>query len=563
MPNDDFSQQRLAAAKRFAQTMIVVDDEASLEPIPEQVPNYAARPGRGHQVAAAGDEAALNGQDITHALDAKSLVDKAMEIGLICSVLQHREGETSEQLKKRVLKAATRVDIVCLDWEIQDDNGEMACLLIKEIVVGDYEQNGRLRLIAIYTGEGARREKILRRVLSAVKKSFTRIELSRMKLSVSEEGREICSAVGLKIVCLFKKHGIQLTGDLEKDQISESELPNRLLQEFSNLSEGLLSSVALETISRIRDVTHKVVGSFNGDMDGPYFHHRATIPVPDEAEEYAVNIVLSELSSAVKIQNIGRKTAGKDAIEDRIKSIAGERESLKIRYNETGSFRCKEISIDDVIQMTIKGCKDVHGSISLPDKPKLTHFKKNFTNLFVSDSKEADIFMKKFAVLTSIHLHTDDYEGTLQISRPELGLGVVVIGPKKKYWLCLQASCDSVRLELNKVHAFLFVSLEEHAQPDHIVPFRTTANKTRFIGLKVPGKDYTQVRSFEFLPNSKTKTVLAERDERNGSFYFKSAEGWKFKWIAQMKQRRAFRVAENIGKQLPRIGFDEFEPFRV
>ena len=338
MPNDDFCEQRLAAAQMFAQTMIVVDDEASLEPIPERVlENNVDRPGRGDQAAVPRDEASSNGQAFTHALDAKSLVDKAMEIGLVCSVLKHRREDNQERFKTRVLKAAMRVDIVCLDWKIHRNEEKTACLLIKEIVRQDQKQNGRLRLIAIYTGERGRNEN-----LNTIKNSFDETEQSRMKLEVSEDGRAICSAVGLKIVYLFKKHGSRIRGNLAIDQVSESELPNRLLREFSNLSEGLLSNVALGTIAKIRDVTHKVVNSFSGDMDGPYFNHRATIRVPEEAEEYAVNIVLSKLSSAIKIQNIGREIAGRTAVESRVKLIAGGHENLEFQYKKKGNTICEK-----------------------------------------------------------------------------------------------------------------------------------------------------------------------------------------------------------------------------
>lgn len=559
MPNDDFCLQRLAAAKMFAQTMIVVDDEASLEPIPEPTSNNnAGRPGRRDQAAASENKAAYNGQDLTHALDAKSLVDKAMEIGLVCSVLKHRREDDQERLKTRVLKAAMRVDIVCLDWKIHRNKGETARLLIKEIVRHDQEQNGRLRLIAIYSAERGRKKN-----LKKVKDSFDEAEQSRMKLEISEDGREICSAVGLKIVYLFKKHGTSIRGNLAIDQISESELPDRLLREFSNLSEGLLSNVALGTIAKIRDVTHKVVGRFNGDMDGPYFHHRATIRVPDEAEAYAVDIVLSELSSAIKIQNIGRDVAGLGAIKNRVKSIAQEQKHLRLFYGSPNNVKQTDIIVENVIQMILGGCKNAHDLIKLPEKPSVKDFNKNFTSLFVKDPKEAEILMKEFAVLTSIRSHLGDYGETLQTSCPELGLGAIVKDPRKRYWLCLQASCDSIHLELNVAHAFLFAPLEEGGQPDHIVPLPTITGKRRFIGLRVPDKGYTQVRSFEFRPSSRTKTVLAERSERNGDFYFEDEAGQKFIWIAQMKQRRALRASENIGRQMTRIGFDEFEPFRV
>lgn len=558
MPNDEFGQQRLAAAKMFAQTMIVVDDEASLEFAEEPVPNKVVKPELGQRGAEAESDAEPNRQDITHVLDAKSLVDKAIEIGLICSVLQYRPNEDEGQLTARVLNAATRVDIVCLDWQIHGKQGKTACLLIKEIVRRDQEQNGRLRLIAIYTGKRVRDK-----ILNEIKDSFDETEQLLMKLTVSEDGREICSAVGLKIVCLFKKHGSPIRGSLAIDQVSESELPNRLLREFSNLSEGLLSNMALGTIAKIRDLTHKVVGSFSGDMDGPYFNHRTIIPVPDEAEEYAVNIVLSELSSAIKIHSIGRKIAGRTAIESRIKSIAGERRSLKLRYKKGNGIRCEEIAVDDVVKMILDGYKCKFDSINFNQKPSVKDFKRNFASLFANSLDESDMLTKRFAVLTSVRSHSGDYEGTLETSRPELGLGAIVKDPEKNYWLCLQASCDSVRLDLKEAHAFLFASLKEEGQPDHIVPFRTTTTETRFIGLKVPDKAYTQVKYFEFRPDPETKTVLAERNEQDGRFCFQDEKGQEFTWIAQLKQRRALRTAGMIGQQMTRLGFDEFEPFRT
>lgn len=553
MTRDDFCEDRRKAAESFAQTMIVVDDEATLETVEDPVPNVVVRPERGHRRAAENDDAVAGKQDVTHVLDAKSLVDGAMDIGLVCSVLHHRHGENQNQLTQRVLKAAARVDIVCLDWEIHGDSGATTCSLIREIVRHDQERNGRLRLIAIYTGERGRRK-----ILNDIKTSWTPAERSRMKLSVSDR-REIRSVVGLKIVCLFKKHGTRLQAGSANDQISESELPDRLLQEFSKLSEGLLSNVALGTVAKIRDVTHQVVGSFSGDMDGPYFHHRASIPVPDEAEEYAVNLVLSELASATRLRKVGRDLAGQSALERRVQSIAGERNSLKFideNDNET------DIQVNDVIEMILNGYRNVPNLINVARRPGNERFKKSFTSLFAKNSAEANMLMKKFAALTGTRSHPDDYAIKQLKFSPELGLGTIVLDPKRNHWLCLQASCDSVRLET--AQAFLFVPLkEEEKQPEHVVPCGISKTGTSFIGLRVPDKGYTKVASFEFEPDPETKTVLAVKNGKRGRLNFKSVEGQKFIWIADLKQRRALRTASAIGQHMSRSGFDEFEPFRA
>ena len=554
MTNDELCEDQLNAAGVFAQTMIVVDDEATLEKDKKLAPGKVTRPGRGHRLAAAEDDASAP-QDITHLLDAKSLVDCAMDIGLVCSVLNFRENESKEDLSRRISNAATRVDIVCLDWEINNDSGETTRLLIEKIVRHDQEQNGRLRLIAIYTGEPNRRK-----ILQDVKKQFTKSDQSRMKLEITEGGREIRSTAGLKIVCLFKKHGTALEADLADDQISEAELPKRLLKEFSTLSEGLLSNVALGTIARIRDVTHQIVGSFSGDMDGPYFHHRATISNPGEAEDYAVNIVLSGLTSAIKRQNIGRDLAGEKAIKQRVESFADENKKLQFRYEKGGKVIREDLNADDVIRMIIDGYKCRFKTIIFKQRPSDTNFKKCFTSLFSSDPDEANMLMKKFEVLTSVRSHPGNYSEKQQTPRPELGLGAIVQDPRSNYLLCLQPSCDSVRL-IGK-QTFLFVLLEENNDhPDHVVPFRA-ADKTYFIGLKVPNKGYTKVVTFEFNPDLVTEKVLAERSERNDVLYFKSVDGREFTWIAQLKQRPALSTVIKIGQQMSRLGFDEFEPFR-
>ena len=73
----------------------------------------------------------------------------------------------------------------------------------------------------------------------------------------------------------------------------------------------------------------------------------------------------------------------------------------------------------------------------------------------------------------------------------------------------------------------------------------------------------TKIMSFEFCPDSTTQTVLAKKNEKNGRFYFEEENGFKFIWMAQVKQLPSLRTAEDIGRQMTRIGFDEFEPFRV
>jgi hypothetical protein len=148
-------------------------------------------------------------------------------------------------------------------------------------------------------------------------------------------------------VCLFKSHGTQLTDHRKPNQVSEEKLPLRLQDEFASLAEGLLSNVALATIAAIRGSTHHVLGKITGTMDGPYFHHRALLPIASDAEEYAVDVVLSELKSVVDKQGVAEKYAGIPAIEARIRELAGASANLTLNFlDKNGVDKSCDLSVD-------------------------------------------------------------------------------------------------------------------------------------------------------------------------------------------------------------------------
>src|SRR5690242_13720478 len=121
---EDFASYRLAATREFAHTMILVDDEAwRLEP--DQSPPRAGlrAPRRGRRAVATGQNQQQEQFLLRHALDTEKLVDAAMGLGLICSVVRPPKGRS---IKAQVGIAAKRADIVCLDWELHSDGGVSA-----------------------------------------------------------------------------------------------------------------------------------------------------------------------------------------------------------------------------------------------------------------------------------------------------------------------------------------------------------------------------------------------------------------------------------------------------
>ncbi len=552
-----FKKLRHEAAREFAQTMIVIDDEASqgLEAPSAQPAGTLRRPDRRTRSAATADTSvkpAGTEKSGSHRLNAKSLIDKAMELGLICSVLRPKE---EENFSDRVVKAAQVADIVCLDWEIYKDSGEAASGIVRDILREDARQNGRLRLIAIYTGDSTN-NKILDKILRTIPKKMRDVhEFQKDSLTIE-------SKKGVRIVCLFKTHGIQLLPPRNVNQVSEDQLPERLQTEFSHLSEGLLSNVALATIASIRSSTHHVLSKFSGQMDGPFFHHRALIESPDDAEEYAVDIVLSELKGAIDKRQVAARQAGTQAIETRIREIAGSAETLTLCGSKTEDSH--SLGLETIVKIVTDGLDC--GLKQAPNPPKKNMAKENFSSLFSKSQQTARDLMHQFAAITGVRAHPGSYLYQSDQSVPRLGLGTIIQEQGGTYLLCLQASCDSVRIE--EKGNFLFVPLDEEDskkkdfKPEHVVPISSGANQIEYVGLSTSEKSYRVVRSIEFSACQETKTVNARRIRDRSSFHFKDTDGKSYRWIADLKRRRALRTVQRLGQNMGRLGFDEFEPYR-
>jgi len=201
----EFEKDRVNASSHFAQSMIVIDDEAFQDDIKTIVKKTTplVTPGRGIKPIQ-NLEPHLDEQEPirskSNLLDARTLIETSLGLGIICSVLRAKKGP---RLKKQVVNASKNADIVCLDWEIENDSGELAKSIIEGTVRSDIRRNGRVRLISIYTST-RNRMKILEGVRDGLNqkcKGKYVIDGDHIKNSVSGKPS------GLRIIVLFKIHG--------------------------------------------------------------------------------------------------------------------------------------------------------------------------------------------------------------------------------------------------------------------------------------------------------------------------------------------------------------------
>lgn len=553
-----FSEDQYNAASSFAYTMIVVDDEPKAEIVEVDPPAEVKTPGRRNAAAAQEDDKIPEAKR-SHPLNAKSLIKSALDLGLICSVVNPTGDEGN--VAKSVAKAAIRADIVSLDWHMNDgDDGELASEIIEEILHSDEEIGGRLRLIAIYTGN---RDHI--KILSQIAGRLNAAD--RLHDEVVQQGEVLTNSTGLRLVWREKAMG----NDKLPNAISETKLPKELLVEFAKLSNGLLSNVALATISSMRDTTHHVLSKFSAELDGPFFHHRALLQNSSDSMDYAVSIVMSALKSEVDKSKVTSHYTTVDAIKRRLSSMPQSPDSFMLRYlNKKDEHKEFKLHIDDIIQIMESGFSawpEAAKNSALgrqADKqasplPSKDTFSKNFSSLFCDSIETASFSMRQFSFLTNsqsselsrVHLKTP----------PKLGLGSVIHSARDGYFLCLQATCDTVR----GAGLFFFVPLEvsSDSAPDIVVPHGETDNKINYIGLSVPQKCYTKSRSLDFgIINEAIGHIPICHDTQREIYHVSDASGSDYRWLANLKYKRALRIAQNMSQEISRIGFDEFEPFR-
>jgi len=538
-----FNDHRIKAAKEFAQTMVFVDDQLSGRGTPTQAKTLVT-PGRKKtkksQIATETPPLADNLKQF----DAQALTESAMKQGLICSILQVTAGA---QQVETVANAAKNADIVCLDWEM-GDNGETACEIINKIRSNDASQNGRLRLVAIYTARVGRTG-----ILKSIKSSIS--GRKRNIINYTADNEALVDNNGLKIVCLHK-NSPRAKSKHSKNALPEDALPERLIKEFSYLSEGLLSNTGLSLIGAIRSATHHILNKFDGDMDIPFIQHRTAISNPEEATNYAISLLLSELKSAADNRGNAPFYCDSAALSARVEDLLHDKDPITIEENlNISNSELKKFIIEGQQSETVNIVGNWNTKKAKKNLPLRIH-----EILLQENAQNAQL---NFKSLSDISAHSKSHMPT---NPPQLKLGSILKRQNGRYYICIQALCDSSPKGKNSHRILLlevFTTPENNdAKPDHVIPF-WEANIKKYLKLYYRKGMYQHLHVEEF-HSDPAKPYIEAEEKNHGSWIFKSTSKRYSRWIwlASLKQRRANRIAEQVSKRISRVGFDEFEIFR-
>ena len=531
----DLSVQNVA---KFLQTVVVVDDKARLVPLPtndddsNSLPSIAEAdnesPTGAHPNLISPQPDAVGSSVDPEDLDAKSLVDGFAKEGIACTVLRP---DRDDDVVTQVTKITELADIVVLDWILDNDNGESTTSLIRKLIT---EENGsdRIRLIAIYTGE-RNLGNVVDRVFEVLSTTSGEVP-DRLSAFVAVKGP-------VRIAVFGKEHtpvppeDISLTNRL----VGIPELPNRLINEFAEMTTGLLPNVAIAGLSEIRAQTHRLLTKFSSSLDPAYLGHRLLIPHPSDAEEEVVAMLVAEVLSILEHGEVA-KQAGIDSIRAWISEKTANDESLRPQ----DLFKSPQDTQNALLGFLENGIDNIR-KVGLRDWnwEKVTH-------AFTSEASQADESNRQFAKM--MHVKTR-YEGP----PPSLTLGTILFSetdPGAPYWICLQPKCDSVRIKDRRSFPMVPMTQLKDQRTDFEIVVK---HHDSWVLLSVSRRP-ADINMFTFEPNgdSMNKVTATPIDSL---WKITSTEGKTYEWVAELKDEHAQRIANEFAGSFSRVGVSESE----
>lgn len=576
-PVADFREYSQNIVRNFLQTIVVVDDRAyfdrtessarptvlespvrpsftgttkatpQVEPVAERA---MAAPEVTHEKAQAEIEEATTAEDTSedraHEMNAKQLIDSFADRGIACAVFRPSKFEF-DQLEKRVHALAGWADVVMLDWVLHEDTeGKKVKQLIAELVKKSSEQN-RLQLVVIYTGE-------LR--LSSIIDEIEKVLTDSGALNVARQD-DFTVKSGATRITIYGKGEIDREGlddELRPRMASLDQLPAMVVTEFTNMTAGLISNVALDSLAALRSNTHRILAKFNPAMDAPFLAHRAMLDQPDDASNLLVQLVSGELAAVLEGNEVG-KVADTISDFDVIKAWVNNNEAEGYDFAMRFEAGKQPNALDQLNTLLRRGVLDEKLRAPFDSYKKDPH-KKGLTKNLAPASESAQELDHRFTILTTIKSNyrsetnpTLLFPGTILEELP-------AIETDHSYWMCIQPICDCLRITETRSFPFLRLrpSTEKGAPFDLVL-----LNEGAFVPVRVEYSPYTS-KMIDFDPAGNLEAILGVT--QNANVVFTARNGITFNWIADLKFKHTQRIVNNYAAQLARVGLDEYEWLR-
>lgn len=508
---EDYQNRSRELARRFLQTAVVVDDEAYMESEQGSGPRgEVVEPSRIPRVSNQNDQDPTH-RGSQHSLDAGSVIDSFSALGVICGVIRPTGS---------ALEAMRKADIVVLDWLLRDGDPQYTLKLLEDLLAGESDRNS-LRLVSIYTGEAQ-----LEKVCTGVVEKLTEASLKPVQ---DNAGTTISYQHGR--VVLYAKSDVNLANAFQGRSVAESDLPEKLVEDFASMTRGLLPRIALNSLTAVREGEHKVLAQFSTRLDPAFLAHKACLPNPGDAERQIVNHIAEELRGLM--DNAVAETSSKDI--DAVKCWIKDKV-------EIFTFDDKNFTAEQTITLANKGLQKA----GLKDR----YFK--FLSAGFSGSGNAIELDKELAWIMS-------FRTVYSASQPLLWLGSVVTefsNEVERHLICMRPRCDCVRLQ--EETTFFFLSLVESRKRKEQIIVRLN-DEFELLGIELDSASWV---CRQFSPSTGKDAVIAEQKESDGPFEFTDSCDKLYRWRGELKAEYAQRIAQRFAESLSRVAIDESEWLR-
>lgn len=462
---------------------------------------------------------------------------------IVCSLHQPLK-QNSVGTNSDTYKLCASADIIIVDWDLYGDAGEKARELIENLVVQSLEDDPhQLRLVLIYTDNP--------NLFDVANTLFEPLsEKIDSEVDVPDEDKGLAlHTMNARVVVLGKP--AHRTADYAFFEVEEKNLADRAIDEFSKLANGLLQGCILLGLAEIRKQSRKILTKFHSGLDAAFLTHRALGLPHEEAFDHVSPLLVSEIEAVLE-DGLAKPLIGSDVLEDWSNEVwqPGEHAGLFVPDDIEPRVFSKSFIGKGL------GCADdfESGSGAALGKTVKTMKKGRWPS---NGSKE-------FGALTAFH--STDESGTdhrelalLMGARTYYGdehrmtLGTIIReqSGEKRYLLCLQPPCDSVRLKETTVFMFCALEISSGNKLTHVI-----SDEEVFVDLLYKQKVENGL-TLRFRPKPGRELVVANKG------IFNDTSSKKYVWVGQLKPKHAQRAVEEFARNLSRVGLTESEWLRL
>lgn len=488
-------------------------------------------------------------EENVHSLDVQAISDAFSDHEIACAFVLPKENDPDDIVLKRVLSAAFPADIIVIDWKLRNGSHQLTKDILKKIAEKDVAENGRLRLICVYTGE-PHIDEITRDAVAALREGG---------LTFDDVDEDSGRARG-------KYHCLQVLNKQDQE-VSIEELPTQLLDAMTDLADGLLPSFSIAAVAAVRRNMHHIIARFPSELDDAFVANLLITDPQEDVTELIRDLLVSECDTALGLERVADKYLSKSKIEDWLS--AKKKPTAKIEYEKEENSGGKiEISKSFLLGLLNNG---LNGDKVVIDKEN-THVFIDKRRSKVSQSlhgskakaKVGEGLLARFVALKR------EFFGNTKLSnewKPSLTLGAILKDQTtNKFYYCITPACDTIRLS-GKRRSFVMLELEKpQGQPGLLIMGRD--NKVE--KFKVNTRPHC-VRTFEFQGDDINGRIMAKtmKDEHEKTcFYFETIPAEdktpvRLEWFGEVRRNRANRDMAELNREWLRLGIKDSEYLRL